>query len=121
MELRHKITEAHTELVAGHIDMPEVRREMFKNEVEVLVSTAMMELVETTNSSAVREDILAEAMCNGMIRSHRYLQGEFWKVFIKAMDMYADRAGTDPRNEWAVGAVKRMLGGLDKTETGMYF
>jgi hypothetical protein len=80
---------AYTMLLRKHID----------DEIKEAVVAKTMEIVDLTNG--LRSPELAEMMLEGVLRSHRYLQGEFWNTMIHLMKKYAesDRKYFDPQNE----------------------
>ena len=65
------------------------------------------ELVDNLNVMGCLEEA-AEGLTNGIMNTHRYLQGEFWQTMINVMKKYGDSPYFDARNEWAVHACKRM-------------
>jgi len=73
---------AYSMLLRKHID----------DEIKEAVVAKTMEMVDLTNG--LRSPELAEMMLEGVLRSHRYLQGEFWNTIIHLMKKYAE---TDPR------------------------
>jgi hypothetical protein len=80
---------AYTMLLRKHID----------DEIKEAVVAKTMEIVDLTNG--LRSPELAGMMLEGVLRSHRYLQGEFWNTMIHLMKKYAesDRKYFDPQNE----------------------
>lgn len=80
---------AYSMLLRKHID----------DEIKEAVVKQTMEMVDLTNG--LRSPELAEMMLEGVLRSHRYLQGEFWNTMIHLMKKYAesDRKYFDPQNE----------------------
>lgn len=80
---------AYSMLLRKHID----------DEIKEAVVAKTMEMVDLTNG--LRSPELAEMMLEGVLRSHRYLQGEFWNTMIHLMKKYAesDRKYFDPQNE----------------------
>lgn len=80
---------AYTMLLRKHID----------DEIKEVVVAKTMEMVDLTNG--LRSPELAGMMLEGVLRSHRYLQGDFWNTMIHLMKKYAesDRKYFDPRNE----------------------
>ena len=80
---------AYTMFLRKHIDV----------EIKEAVVAKTMEIVDLTN--CLRSPELAEMMLEGVLRSHRYLQGEFWNTMIHLMKKYAesDRKYFDPQNE----------------------
>ena len=71
------------------------------------------ELVELTNSTANDAEIIAEGIYQGIAKSHRYLQGEFWIVMEKVIRKYQD-APSDPRNQFAKDMCRAMIKGNDE-------
>jgi hypothetical protein len=80
---------AYTMLLRKHID----------DEIKEAVVAKTMEIVDLTNG--LRSPELAGMMLEGVLRSHRFLQGEFWNTMIHLMKKYAesDRKYFDPQNE----------------------
>ncbi len=80
---------AYNMLLRKHID----------DEIKEVVVKQTMEMVDFTNG--LRSPELAEMMLEGVLRSHRYLQGEFWNTIIHLMKKYAESEPRyfDPRNE----------------------
>lgn len=80
---------AYNMLLRKHID----------DEIKEVVVKQTMEMVDLTNG--LRSPELAEMMLEGVLRSHRYLQGEFWNTIIHLMKKYAESEPRyfDPQNE----------------------
>jgi hypothetical protein len=80
---------AYTMLLRKHID----------DEIKEAVVAKTMEIVDLTDG--LRSPELAGMMLEGVLKSHRHLQSEFWNTIIHLMKKYAesDRKYFDPRNE----------------------
>lgn len=80
---------AYTMLLRKHID----------NEIKEAIVNMTMDMVDVNNG--LRSPEVAEMMLEGVLRSHRYLQGEFWNTMMHLMKKYAesDRKYFDPQNE----------------------
>lgn len=74
-------------------------RKYIDDELKETIGKMTMEMVDANNG--LRPSDVAEMMLDGLFRTHRYLQGEFWNTIIHLMKKYAesDRRYFDPRNE----------------------
>lgn len=74
-------------------------RKYIDDEIKEAIVNMTMDMVDVNNG--LRSPELAEMMLEGVLRSHRYLQGEFWNTMIHLMKKYAesDRKYFDPQNE----------------------
>ena len=80
---------AYSMLLRKHID----------DEIREVVVKQTMDLVDVNNGLHSTE--VADMMLEGVLRSHRYLQGEFWNTIIHLMKRYAESEPRyfDPQNE----------------------
>ncbi|MFW6219611.1 MAG: hypothetical protein ACOC33_02080 [bacterium] len=110
-ELKHKILEKrekYSKMVdCNYSELQEYTDEIINTEVSEVVSA----LVEMTNTSCCRNDVLAKAIFDGISKQHRYLQGEFWLVFAKVIQMYSETEWVDPRNKFAKDICKDFVKG----------
>jgi len=94
-------------------------REMVCIRIKGKMIEEAQKLTDTLNSMG---NDVQEAVINGFLeglqRSHRYLQGEFWGAMLKIIKKYGETEYFDARNEWAVKMCARMaMAGEDpKTE-----
>lgn len=74
-------------------------RKYIDNEIKEAIVNMTMDMVDVNNG--LRSPEVAEMMLEGVLRSHHYLQGEFWNTMIHLMKKYAesDRKYFDPQNE----------------------
>ena len=74
-------------------------RKYIDDEIKEAIVNMTMDMVDVNNG--LRSPEVAEMMLEGVLRSHRYLQGEFWNTMIHLMKKYAesDRKYFDPQNE----------------------
>jgi len=74
-------------------------RKYIDDEIKEAIVKMTMDMVDVNNGP--RSSEVAEMMLEGVLRSHRYLQGEFWNTILQLMKKYAesDRKYFDPRNE----------------------
>lgn len=74
-------------------------RKYIDDELKETIGKMTMDIVDVNNGLSSPE--VAEMMLGGLLRTHRYLQGEFWNTIIHLMKKYAetDRSYFDPRNE----------------------
>ena len=84
-------------------------KEYLEEKSRKAVVECIEDLVNLTNSGEIDADMI----CDGLHRPHRYLQGEFMEILVKALDKYSviDVATTDPRNELAKKTAARMYKG----------
>ena len=67
-------------------------RKYIDDEIREVVVKQTMVLVDVNNGLSAKE--VADMMLEGVLRSHRYLQGEFWNTIIHLMKRYAE---SEPR------------------------
>ena len=77
------------------------------------IKTKMVEVGEmlTDSLNIMDEDVhktVVEGLLQGINRSHRYLQGEFWQNMLKVINEYGNNKHFDGRNHYAVEMCKRM-------------
>jgi len=86
----------------------EIRKITCEHLKELMVEEAKT-IVDSLNimGGDVQEAVL-EGMLEGINKSHRSLQGEFWGVMLKLIKKYGESKYFDPRNEWAVKMCRRM-------------
>ena len=84
----------------------EEKRAYTDKEVKASVALNVKELVECTNSSGYQQQIV-EGIVEGLVGSHRHLQGEFMIALAKAMQEYG-KVATDPRNQYGVEMAQQM-------------
>ena len=74
-------------------------RKYIDDEIKEAIVKMTMDMVDVNNG--LRSSEVAEMMLEGVLRSHRYLQGEFWNTILHLMKKYAesDRKYFDPQNE----------------------
>ena len=74
-------------------------RKYIDDEIKEAIVNMTMDMVDVNNG--LRSPEVAEMMLEGVLRSHHYLQGEFWNTMIHLMKKYAesDRKYFDPQNE----------------------
>ena len=67
------------------------------------------ELVDSLNimGGDVQQAVL-DGLSEGLNRTHRELQSEFWKLMLKLITRYGNLKYHDGRNKWAVDMCKRM-------------
>jgi hypothetical protein len=53
-------------------------------------------------------DLAVEGLFEGIQKTHRYIQGEFWTVIAKIIDKYGKTEFFDARNEFAVQMCQRI-------------
>ena len=75
----------------------------FKEEMGKLGQT----LVDSLNTMGCTE-LATEGLVQGILQTHRYLQGEFWTVMVNVIKAYGKTEYFDGRNEFAVEMCKRM-------------
>lgn len=80
---------AYNKLLRKHID----------DEIKEVIVKMTMDMVDVNNG--LRSTEVAEMMLEGVLRSHRHLQGEFWNTIIHLMKKYAESEPRhfDQRNE----------------------
>ena len=83
------------------------RRNIIEGILKKKVTELTERLVDGFNTMG-SEDVVREGMFDGIQRSHRYLQGEFWKGMLKVIKNYGENKHFDARNEFAVKMCKRM-------------
>jgi hypothetical protein len=68
-------------------------------EIREVVVKQTMDMVDINNGLSSKE--VADMMLEGVLRSHHYLQSEFWNTIIHLMKKYAESESKffDPRNE----------------------
>ena len=74
-------------------------RKYIDDEIRETIGKMTMDMVDANTS--LRSPEVAEMMLGGLLRTHRFLQGEFWNTIIHLMKKYAeaDRKYFDPQNE----------------------
>ncbi len=74
-------------------------RKCIDEEIREVVVKQTRDMVDNTNGMCNTE--LADMMLEGVLRSHHYLQGEFWNTIIHLMKKYAESEPRyfDPQNE----------------------
>ena len=74
-------------------------RKYIDDEIRETIGKMTMDMVDVNNS--LRSPEVAEMMLGGLLRTHHFLQGEFWNTIIHLMKKYAeaDRKYFDPQNE----------------------
>jgi len=90
----------------GYNISSEEKRKYTDKEVKDSVALNIKELVECTNASGYQQQIV-EGIVEGLVGSHRHLQGEFMVALAKAMQEYG-KVATDPRNQYGVEMAARM-------------
>jgi len=94
------IREKHIKALGKDIDYNTIR-EIEREAVTEVASPVAQALVEMTNTSVCRKEDLANAIFDGITRSHRYLQGEFWMVMKEVIRKYSETEWVDARNQFA--------------------
>jgi hypothetical protein len=84
---------------------PEEKREMITKKLKEKVSKTVETLVDTCNTIGMQDTVRA-GILEGIIRSHRYLQNEFFIALFDVMKRYGETEW-DLRNKWAVEACKK--------------
>ena len=74
-------------------------RKYIDDEIRETIGKMTMDMVDVNTS--LRSPEVAEMMLGGLLRTHHFLQGEFWNTIIHLMKKYAeaDRKYFDPQNE----------------------
>lgn len=83
------------------------RRKLIESKLKKKASELSEKLVDAFNTMGV-EKIVAEGILEGIQKSHRHLQGEFWTGMLNVMEHYGKTKWFDPRNEFAVKMCQRM-------------
>ena len=87
----------------------EDKRDMRKDIVRQRVAEATASIAETLNGGN-QEDVVA-GMMEGLRRTHRYIQSEFWKGMIEMIKQTSEldsAVNFDGRNEWTKAWCERM-------------
>jgi phosphoenolpyruvate-protein kinase (PTS system EI component) len=89
-------------------ELAEYRKEKLIN----VVSETAAQLVDDFNASGSKDDVI-EGIIQGITKSHRHLQGEFWMAMAEVCKKYSelDDRYFDPRNAFAKDMTKRMSEG----------
>lgn len=79
-----------------------------------MVSETAAQLVDDLNASGSKDKVV-DGIIQGLTKSHRYLQGEFWMAMIEVCKKYSELEDRyfDPRNAFAKDLAKRMAEGAE--------
>lgn len=92
----------------------EQKRDMLHKHIVSEVSNRTKELVDAFNGS--HSESVIDGMLQGIVGSHRYLQGEFWIGMRKLVEKYSQLDESmyfDGRNQFARQMCERMKSGAD--------
>ena len=97
------------------LGVPNPREEAIKR-TQNAISEHIIELIDVTNSSALNSEQIAKGILDGITRSHRYLQNEFWMAMTKVIENYGNLPSEyqDARNAYAVKDCNVMSDALNK-------
>lgn len=87
------------------------RRELIDKMVKEKVQETTEFLVDAFNSMG-NEELVRKAMLEGITRSHRCIQQEFWTGMFKNIEEYGNSEEFDSRNIWAIRYCKQMADAL---------
>lgn len=106
-------TEVNNEFYVGELTA-EQKQQYIDEKLHVEIATLMYQLVDLPN--AIDSETIVKGMLEGMNRNHRFLQSEFWNVFMRFMLEYSKQEPRffDGRNSHIPGMMKTMLESLYK-------
>lgn len=106
-------TEVNNEFYVGELTA-EQKHQYIDEKLHVEIATLMYQLVDLPN--AIDSETIVKGMLEGMNRNHRFLQSEFWNVFMRFMLEYSKQEPRffDGRNSHIPGMMKTMLESLYK-------
>lgn len=106
-------SEVNNEFYVGELTA-EQKQQYIAEKLHVEIATLMYQLVDLPNG--IDTDTIVKGMLEGMNRNHRFLQSEFWNVFIKFMTEYAKQEPRffDGRNAHIPSMMNTMLEALYK-------
>jgi len=83
------------------------------------ISEHIVELIDVTNSTALNYEQISKGILDGITRSHRYLQSEFWMAMTKVIEQYGNipKEYQDARNEYAINDCRTMSDALNKARS----
>lgn len=111
----HRTVHTEAKETFAKYDIPESdKRDYIDEKLHVEIATLMYQLVDLPNS--IDTATIVKGMLEGMNRNHRFLQSEFWNVFMRFMLEYSKQEPRffDGRNSHIPGMMKTMLESLYK-------
>jgi hypothetical protein len=111
----HRAVHTEAKETFAKYELPESdKRDYIDEKLHVEIATLMYQLVDLPN--AIDSETIVKGMLEGMNRNHRFLQREFWNVFMRFMLEYSKQEPRffDGRNSHIPGMMKTMLESLYK-------